>query len=325
MCSSVDMLCGGQGQGQGCGHTRTDTGDRQRQKYDRQRRRTFEEAYKVGEVLGKGGFGTVYAGLRVVDGKEVAIKQVARSKVVDWASLGGRRVPLELKLLQSVQMVEGVIRLFDFFERKDSFIYVMERPSNSKDLFDYITDKGALNEELARNFFRQVTSTIVACHRRGVVHRDIKDENILVDLKTGKLSLIDFGSGAFLQDSAYTDFDGTRVYSPPEWIKSGEYFGNPATVWSLGVLLYDMVCGDIPFERDEDICKAEVIFRREISKECEDLILSCLTVKQEDRICLESVLSHPWLREVSGDSLRSCGMEEAGHQHKLSNLSLGSV
>ena len=191
----------------------------------------------------------------------------------------------------------------------------MEKPSNSKDLFDFITVKGALNEELARNFFRQVTSTIIACHKRGVVHRDIKDENILLDLKTGKLSLIDFGSGAFLKDSSYTEFDGTRVYSPPEWIQSGEYFGNPATVWSLGVLLYDMVCGDIPFETDEDICKEEVIFRKEISKECKDLILSCLTVKQEDRICLESVLSHPWMKEVSGgsqDSLDSCGMEAEG-------------
>ena len=103
----------------------------------------------MGKVLGKGGFGAVYAGLRVLDGKEVAIKHVARKKVVEWASIGGRRVPLELKLLHSVQNVEGVIQLFDFFEAKDSFIYVMEKPSNSKDLFDYITDDGALEEELA--------------------------------------------------------------------------------------------------------------------------------------------------------------------------------
>jgi serine/threonine protein kinase len=266
--------------------------------------KSFEDAYKVGEVLVKGGFGTVYAGLRVLDGKEVAIKHVARNKVVEWASIGGRRVPLELKLLHSVQNVEGVIQLFDFFEAKDSFIYVMEKPSESKDLFDYITDNGALDEELAKNFFLQVTSTIVACHKRGVVHRDIKDENILVDLRTGKLSLIDFGSGAFLQESSYTDFDGTRVYSPPEWIKNGEYFGAQATVWSLGILLYDMVCGDIPFEKDEEICKAKITFRKEVSTECKDLILNCLKVKQEDRICLEKISSHSWLRDLTEDSLR---------------------
>merc|ERR1712156_139861 len=154
------------------------------QRFFKSNRRTisFEDAYKVGEVLGKGGFGTVYAGLRVKDRREVAIKHVARNKVLEWTSLNGRRVPLELKLLHTVQTVNGVIRLLDFFERSDSFIYVMEKPTNSKALFDFITDKGALEEELAKNFFRQVTATIIACHRKGVIHRDIKDENILVDL-----------------------------------------------------------------------------------------------------------------------------------------------
>jgi len=90
----------------------------------------FERAYRVGEVLGKGGFGTVYAGLRVRDGKQVAIKHVARAKVTDWEFLNGRRVPLELKLLSQVQIVPGVIRLVDFYERVDSFIYVMEKPSS---------------------------------------------------------------------------------------------------------------------------------------------------------------------------------------------------
>ena len=153
------------------------------------------ELYKVGEVLGKGGFGVVYAGTRFVEGKEVAIKHVARGKVVEWASLGGRRVPLELKLLHAVQAVKGVLRLFDFFERNDSFIYVMERPSDCKDLFDYIT------EGQSRKFFFQITSSIVACHKRGVVHRDIKDENILIDWNTLEIKLIDFGSGTFLSCS----------------------------------------------------------------------------------------------------------------------------
>ena len=186
--------------------------------------------------------------------------------------LNGKKVPLELKLLCSVRKVDGVVKILDFFERDDSFIYILEHPSDSIDMFDYISDKGSLDEKVAASFFRQIVETVLACHSAGVIHRDIKDENILVNMKTGKLKLIDFGSGAFLKSDHYTEFEGTRVYSPPEWIRCARYLGGEATVWSLGILLYDMVCGDIPFETDSEICNAQLSFRNKVSLNCQSLI-----------------------------------------------------
>merc|ERR1712087_465411 len=178
----------------------------------------------------------------------------------------------------AVKNIEGAVKILDFFERVDSYVIVMERPESCKDMFDYISEKGSLDEKLAADFFRQVVETVLACHSTGVIHRDINDENILVNLKTGKLKLIDFGSGAFLKSDHYTEFEGTRVY--------------------------DMVCGDIPFETDEEICNAEITFRNTVSPDCQNLIRSCLKIRPKDRIQLSDILSHVWL-EGTDDETKS--------------------
>lgn len=125
--------------------------------------------------------------------------------------INGERVPLEICLLKRVSHVPGVIRLITWYEFSDCFVIVMERPEAVKDLFDYITDRKRVPEPEARYLFRQVVDVVRQCHAAGVIHRDIKDENLLITTnRQGRkvIKLIDFGSGAFLKDNIYTDFDG---------------------------------------------------------------------------------------------------------------------
>ena len=240
----------------------------------------------------------MYSGVRRKDKLKVAIKELSKSKVCRMSKDGV--IPLEIALMQQVADVPGVIRLIDYFDMSHSYYIVMER-FNSKDLFDFISEEGPLGENLARQLFRQVLDTVIQCHNRGVLHRDIKDENILIDLQTHQVKIIDFGSGTYLQEGVYTDFEGTRVYSPPEWIKYRRYRADGLTVWSLGILLYDMLCGDVPYETDDQILNAELVWfpQLNLSQEAKNLIRLCLDPDPESRITLQQVLNHSWIKTSS--------------------------
>lgn len=146
---------------------------------------------------------------------QVAVKLINKNKVTEWGLHNGHNIPMEIILLKKVSHVSGCIKMLDWYEVKNnsahSYVIVMERPEHVQDLFDYITEKGAVNEETSKVFFRQIVETLYSVHRSGVVHRDIKDENILVDLKTGELKIIDFGSGTLLKDTVYVTFDGEHL------------------------------------------------------------------------------------------------------------------
>merc|ERR1711936_355961 len=238
-------------------------------------KKDFHAKYIVKEQLGKGGFGVVYSAERRSDGMEVAVKEVSKDEKV---MMGEDNIPLEVALMQQLQDVPGVIKLLDYYEMNHCYFIVMER-FQCKDLF------------------KQILETIITVHKKGVVHRDIKDENILIDLNTFKIKLIDFGSGCFLEDRVYREFQGTRVYSPPEWINSRAYRPEGLTVWSLGVLLYDMVCGDVPFESDAQISRAHLTWfpQLKLSEEVKSLIIGCLKVDTSERLTLAKIAAHPWL------------------------------
>ncbi|XP_018014121.1 serine/threonine-protein kinase pim-3 [Hyalella azteca] len=266
----------------------------------------FEVQYRLGSVLGEGGFGKVYSAIRISDRKPVAVKQVPRAKVPTWGVVQGDMVPMEVVLLRKVNHIEGAIHLIEWFEYGDCFLIIMERPERCEDLYDYITGNRRLEESEARYLFRQVVEIVRDIEAAGVTHRDIKDENLLVvpdEFGNNKIKLIDFGSGALVQDSPFSDFEGTRQYSPPEWILRSTYQGLPATVWSLGILLYDMVCGDIPFEVDNQILSNQISFRGlNISKECKNLIHQCLQFLPKNRPSLEKMLRHEWFQTDESNS-----------------------
>uniref|UniRef100_A0AC35TX50 Protein kinase domain-containing protein n=1 Tax=Rhabditophanes sp. KR3021 TaxID=114890 RepID=A0AC35TX50_9BILA len=257
----------------------------------------FADIYKIGQELSRGGFGVVYDASDLEDNQLFACKYVSRKNVTGWVDVeGGVTIPLEIKLLDKTAKIKGVINCTHWFEREDGYLIVMEKPTQCVDLFDYISVKGSVTEELAISFLKQVVQITQECIKNDVIHRDIKDENILIDRKDFSIKMIDFGAGAFLKQTPYDDFEGTRVYAPPEWISKGKYLGIPATIWSLGVLLFDMVNGDIPFHNDSEIVSGAYEYKKECSYECKDLIQKLLTVDEEKRPTFDDILDHPWMQ-----------------------------
>jgi serine/threonine protein kinase len=286
----------------------------------------FEKLYDLDQVIGSGGFGTVYSGRRKSDNKPVAVKFIKRSKVTGWVEVDGKPMPREVWCLDRLAAVDGVVRLLDCFatapnsKHGSGFIVVMERPERSQDLFDYITAQGRLDETEARRFLGEIVEALVQIQAAGIMHRDLKDENILLDLDTRRTRIIDFGSAVQHKESPYRDFDGTRMYCPPEWLKQRQYRAESATVWSVGILLYDMVCGDIPFNTESKILQAWPTYPDTLSSGVRDLISSCLAVDPEQRPTLSQILSDPWLRSTGCSSIGDLDLAPAAAADTPSTL-----
>ena len=152
-------------------------------------------------------------------------------------------------MLSRLQGIPGVVQLYDQgMLSNGSFAIIMER-LKGPDLFDYISDREcAMDEDVAQFLFAQIFQIVIRCFQNGVVHRDIKDENIMFD-ENDKLKLIDFGCATFVNvndgDGKLRKMEGTRAFTIPEWLKMGFYYAESSTVWQLGSLLYNTLSGDI--------------------------------------------------------------------------------
>ncbi|KAA0723827.1 Serine/threonine-protein kinase pim-1 [Triplophysa tibetana] len=258
--------------------------------------------YEVGRELGKGGFGTVYEGTRVHDGLKVAVKYVEKTKNVikDYIKIPGCSKPLPREvglhlLARKGDNVPVIIQLLDWQDNPDQIIMVLERPSPCEDVRSFVKHNGGtVTEVIARTIFRQAAEAAQVCCKRGVFHRDIKKQNLLINPNTLEVKLIDFGCGDLLKSSTYKRYMGTRKYTCPEYAETGSYHGKPATVYSLGVLLFAMVCGNYPNSFELKQINDKKWSKDGLTAECCDFIQACLQRNPDERIHLEEILKHAW-------------------------------
>ncbi|KAL6487874.1 hypothetical protein MHYP_G00045000 [Metynnis hypsauchen] len=291
--------------------SQSDHGDsRNEQLNERILRGELDRKYVQQDRLGEGGFGSVYAGYRRDDLLPVAIKHIPKNIVKrTTVILDGEEkdYPLEVVLMSMVgegAAVTGQTRgisvaLLDWCELQDELVIVMERPVPCKDLWDYINDIGGfLLEEEAKVIMRQLVECMIDIHSKEVLHQDIKPENILVvtDPEGPHIRVLDFGCGDFLQEFPYTSYCGTTEYTPPEWYLQRSYQAEPCTVWQIGVVLFYVLAGALPFNSPIDIISEEPDVPYFLTQECDDLLRSCLDKQSQSRPSLHDVLHHPWLQ-----------------------------
>ncbi|CAA3010371.1 SNF1-related kinase catalytic subunit alpha KIN10-like [Olea europaea subsp. europaea] len=204
--------------------------------------------YRLGKTLGLGSFGKVKIAEHVHTRYKVAIIILNRRKM--------KSPDMEEKVRREIKICRlfvrpHVIRLYEVIETPTK-IYVVMKYVNHGELFDYIVEKGRLQEDAARHFFQQIISGVEYCHRNMVVHRDLKPENLLLDSR-GNVKLADFGLSNITRDGHFLrTICGSSNYAAPEVVSGKLYAGPKVDIWSCGVILYALLCSTLPFD-DENI------------------------------------------------------------------------
>ncbi|XP_034746554.1 serine/threonine-protein kinase pim-3-like [Etheostoma cragini] len=190
------------------------------------------------------------------------------------------------------------VALLDWYDLDQELILVLERPVPSKDLLNYVEDNGgSLPEEQAKIILTQLIEAAIELENHSIFHRDIKVENILIETGSDvpRLRLIDFGLSCFAKKgSFYRNFYGTAAHIPPEWYVHCMYRPSPTTVWQVGVVLFEML-HKVPFETTKFL-RNKLRISKKLSKNCQDFLGMSLTETPQQRLTLEQLQLHPWLR-----------------------------
>jgi serine/threonine protein kinase len=244
--------------------------------------------------LGRGGQGDVYLGYRQLDRLPLAVKVVENYHMCKSECCRGK-VPREACMLQRCRDIAGVVKMHGFFLTGSMALIAMEYVPNTMDLFDYMNKYGYLGEAASKQVFKDVVKTVIDMRERGIVHGDIKDENILIHPKTGKTLLIDLGMAYRTLDSSKSRAAGTKVYNPPEYFVNAFCDWEPQTVWSLGCLLYLLTHGQEAFCNEKETIKNRPQMSEDLSDGLKNLLSGMLESDSTKRLTIDKVFSHKWM------------------------------
>ncbi|XP_049303282.1 microtubule-associated protein futsch isoform X2 [Bactrocera dorsalis] len=261
-------------------------------------RKKLRQRFDIIKKLGQGTYGKVQLGINKETGQEVAIKTIKKCKIEAEADLV--RIRREVQIMSSVQH-PNIIHIYEVFENREKMVLVMEFAAGGE-LYDYLSERKVLSEEEARRIFRQVATAVYYCHKHKICHRDLKLENILLD-EHGNAKIADFGlSNVFDEQNLLSTFCGSPLYASPEIVEGTPYQGPEVDCWSLGVLLYTLVYGSMPFDGSnfkrlvKQISQGDYYEPKKPSR-ASTLIRDMLTVSPRKRATIEQICAHWWVNE----------------------------
>lgn len=254
--------------------------------------------YILTEIIGSGGFSVVYKAQNDSTGETVAIKVVKKSSLSD--ELDQIHLQRELDTMAHLRH-DNIVALHDFFADQDHFFLVLDFCQGGS-LMDVLINAQKFREHIVASIFKQIVSGINFCHARDVAHRDLKPQNILVtDFPSIKIT--DFGLCGYAQrDEKMQTFCGSPCYTAPECLSRTKYDGKLADVWSLGVILYELVTCEHPWPVQNTakmiqlIQKAQYTIPAWVTPALADLIKSMMRLNPRERPTCEAILAHPWLK-----------------------------